>query len=50
VNVPAEDVDLPLGQQQRVPQRAKIFGSVVQDRYPARFASFPDGLPGDEDR
>jgi hypothetical protein len=41
---------LPLGQQQRIPQRAEIVGSVVENRYPARFASFPDSLPGDEDR
>ena len=50
VNVPADDVYLPLGQQQRVPQRAKIRGSVVQDSYPARFTSLPDGPAGDEDR
>jgi hypothetical protein len=41
---------LPLGQQQRIPQRGEIVGSVVEDGNPACFASFPDGLPGDEDR
>jgi hypothetical protein len=41
---------LPLGQQQRIAQRAEICGGVVEDSYPARFASLPDGPAGDEDR
>ena len=49
MNVPAKDMHLPLGHQQRVPKRTKIPGSVIQDRYPARFADFPDGLAGDQD-
>ena len=49
VDVPAKDVDLPLSQQQRVAQRCEIIGSVVENRDPARFAPFPDGLAGDED-
>ena len=50
VNVPAKDVDLPLGQQQRVPQRAEIGAGVVEDSYSACFTSLPDGPAGDEDR
>jgi hypothetical protein len=49
VDVPAEDVDLPLSQQQRVTQRGEIIGGVVENGDPARFAPFPDGLAGDED-
>jgi hypothetical protein len=40
---------LPLGEQQRIPQRAEIGGGVVEDGYPARFTSLPDGPAGDQD-
>jgi len=43
-------VHLPLGQQQRVAQRAEIRRGVVENGYPARFTSLPDGPAGDEDR
>jgi hypothetical protein len=49
VDVPAKDVDLPLSQQQRVAQRGEIFGGVVENGDPTRFAPFPDSLAGDED-
>jgi hypothetical protein len=50
VNIPADNLHLPLGKQQRLPQCAKIFGGVVENGDPARFAPLPDGLAGDEDR
>jgi hypothetical protein len=43
-------MNLPLGQQQRVPERGKISGGVIEDGDPARLAPFPDGLAWDEGR
>jgi hypothetical protein len=40
---------LPLGEQQRVAQRAEIRGRVIEDGYPARFTSLPNGPAGDQD-
>ena len=48
VHVPTDDEHLALGEQQRCPQRHKVFGSIVQDRNAIRSASSPDSVVGDE--
>jgi hypothetical protein len=50
VDVPSDDVHLALGEQQRCPERCKVFGSIVQDRDAICSASSPDGVAGDENR
>ena len=49
VDVPADDIDLLRGQQQRFAQGGEIGGGVVQDGQPPRLAPSPDGVAGDED-
>ena len=49
VDVPADDIDLLGGEQQRFAQRGEIGGSVVEDGQPPRLAPSPDGVAGQED-
>ena len=49
MDVPADDIDLMCGEQQRFAQRSEIGGCVVQDSQPSRFALSPDGVAGQED-
>jgi hypothetical protein len=49
VDVPADDVDLPRRQQQRLAQGGKVCGCVVENRQPPCLASSPDGLTRNED-
>jgi hypothetical protein len=49
VNIPSDDVHLPLGKQQYGPQRGVILGGVIENGKSGGFAKPPDGLTGDQD-